>query len=94
MTEAGQLIKAEGLKFDVAHTSLLKRAIRTLFHVLDESDQLWIPTQKAYQLNERHYGGLQGLDKQETVDKHGKDQVCMLKLFRLLISSLLYFLGG
>lgn len=75
VTQAGQLIKAEGIKPDVAHTSLLKRAIRTLFHVLDETDSLWINVHKAWQLNERHYGNLQGLDKQETVDKYGKDQV-------------------
>lgn len=73
--QAGQLIKAEGIHPDVAHTSLLKRAIRTLFHVCDEADRLWIPVHKAYELNERHYGSLQGLDKQETVDKYGKDQV-------------------
>lgn len=73
--EAGRLIKEEGLKFDVAHTSLLKRAIRTLWHIQEQTDLMWIPTHKAWQLNERHYGGLQGLDKQQTVDKHGKDQV-------------------
>jgi len=73
--EAGQLIKKEGLKCDVAFTSLLKRAIRTLDHVLEESDQMWIPVNKAWELNERHYGSLQGLNKQETVDKHGKEQV-------------------
>jgi len=71
----GQLLKETGIKFDVAYTSLLKRAIRTLDHVLEESDQMWIPVNKAWQLNERHYGGLQGLDKQATVDKYGKDQV-------------------
>jgi len=75
VTEAGKLIKAEGIQLEVAHTSLLKRAIRTLFHVLDETDSLWINVNKAWQLNERHYGNLQGLDKQETVDKYGKDQV-------------------
>ena len=73
--EAGRLIKAEGLKADVAHTSLLQRAIRTLWHVLEETNLMWIPVHKAWQLNERHYGALQGLDKQETVDKFGKDQV-------------------
>jgi len=73
--EAGKLIKAEGINSAIAHTSLLRRAIRTLFHVLDETDQLWIPVKKAWELNERHYGSLQGLDKQETVDKYGKDQV-------------------
>jgi len=75
VVEAGKLIKAEGLKADIAHTSLLRRAIKTLFHVMDETDQLWVPTIKSWELNERHYGSLQGLDKQETVDKYGKDQV-------------------
>ncbi|CAB9509837.1 3-bisphosphoglycerate-dependent phosphoglycerate mutase [Seminavis robusta] len=73
--EAGQLLKKEGIKPDIAHTSLLQRAIRTLWHVLEQSELMWIPVQKAWQLNERHYGALQGLDKQETVDKFGKDQV-------------------
>jgi 2,3-bisphosphoglycerate-dependent phosphoglycerate mutase len=73
--EAGKLIAAEGIKANVAHTSLLKRAIRTLWHVLEETDLMWIPVNKAWELNERHYGALQGLDKQETVDKYGKDQV-------------------
>jgi len=72
---AGQMLKAEGFKFDVAYTSRLQRAIRTLWHILEETDQMWIPTEKAWELNERHYGALQGLDKQETVDKYGKDQV-------------------
>jgi len=75
VTEAGKLLKEANLSFDIAYTSLLKRAIRTLFHVLDETDSLWIPTEKVWQLNERHYGALQGLDKQETVNKYGKDQV-------------------
>jgi 2,3-bisphosphoglycerate-dependent phosphoglycerate mutase len=69
------LIAAEGIKANVAHTSLLKRAIRTLWHVLEQTDLMWIPVNKAWELNERHYGALQGLDKQETVDKYGKDQV-------------------
>lgn len=73
--EGGQLIKAAGIKPVVAHTSLLKRAIRTLWHVMEQTDRMWIPVQKAWELNERHYGALQGLDKQETVDKYGKDQV-------------------
>lgn len=75
VVEAGKLIKGEGIMPEVAHTSLLRRAIRTLFHVLDETDALWIKVNKAWELNERHYGSLQGLDKQETVDKYGKDQV-------------------
>jgi 2,3-bisphosphoglycerate-dependent phosphoglycerate mutase len=73
--EAGKLIKAEGIKFQVAHTSTLKRAIRTLWHVMEETDLMWVPVTKSWKLNERHYGALQGLDKQETVDKYGKDQV-------------------
>jgi len=73
--EAGSLLKAADIKFDVAYTSLLKRAIRTLDHVLEETDQMWIPVHKAWELNERHYGSLQGLNKQETVDRHGKEQV-------------------
>jgi len=72
---AGQLIKAEGIEVDYAFTSTLKRAIRTLWHVLEQTDQMWVPTVKAWELNERHYGALQGLDKQQTVDKFGKDQV-------------------
>ncbi|GMI52744.1 hypothetical protein ScalyP_jg7249 [Parmales sp. scaly parma] len=72
---AGDLIKAEGIHIDIAFTSLLKRAISTLQAVLERTDRMWVPTTKAWELNERHYGGLQGLDKQETVDKHGKDQV-------------------
>lgn len=75
VVEAGKLVKAAGIKPEVAHTSLLRRAIKTLFHVMDETDALWIPVNKAWELNERHYGNLQGLDKQETVDKYGKDQV-------------------
>lgn len=73
--EGGTLIKEAGFKAEIAHTSLLKRAIRTLWHVLEQSDRMWIPVHKAWELNERHYGALQGLDKQETVDKYGKDQV-------------------
>jgi len=72
---AGQLIKKEGIRPDVAFTSLLQRAIRTLWHVLEQSDRMWINTTKAWELNERHYGALQGLDKQQTVDEYGKDQV-------------------
>lgn len=73
--EAGRLIKAEGLTADIAFTSLLQRAIRTLWHVLEQTGLMWIPVHKAWELNERHYGALQGLDKQETVNKYGKDQV-------------------
>ncbi len=73
--EAGQLMTAEKFEFDVAHTSVLKRAIRTLWIALDEMDLLWIPVYKSWRLNERHYGALQGLNKAETAAKHGEDQV-------------------
>ncbi|MGE0812584.1 MAG: 2,3-diphosphoglycerate-dependent phosphoglycerate mutase [Vicinamibacterales bacterium] len=72
---AGQLLKAEGLTFDVAFCSVLKRAIRTLWMVQDELDLLWIPVHKSWRLNERHYGALQGLNKAETAAKHGEAQV-------------------
>lgn len=73
--EAGQLIHAHGLKPDICFTSLLKRAIRTLHLSLDEMDRLWLPVEKSWRLNERHYGGLQGLNKKEMTDKVGADQV-------------------
>uniref|UniRef100_A0AAV1UED3 Phosphoglycerate mutase n=1 Tax=Peronospora matthiolae TaxID=2874970 RepID=A0AAV1UED3_9STRA len=72
---AGQLLKQEGFTFDVAYTSYLKRAIRTLWHVLEQTDQMWIPVHKTWRLNERHYGALTGLDKQATVEKHGAEKV-------------------
>lgn len=72
---AGQLMKAEGLQFDVVYTSVLKRAIRTMFTALDEMDAMWLPVHRSWRLNERHYGGLQGLNKAETAAKHGDDQV-------------------
>ena len=65
--EAGKILKENGYIFDVAFTSVLRRAIRTLWIVLDEMDLMWIPVQKCWKLNERHYGELQGLDKQETI---------------------------
>eukprot|EP00978_Attheya_sp_CCMP212_P048090 scaffold472470_cov86-Attheya_sp.AAC.1 len=71
----GNLLREEGFTFDVAYTSVLKRAIKTLWTVLEELDLMYIPIVNMWTLNERHYGGLQGLNKQETVDKHGKDQV-------------------
>src|SRR5579862_9661602 len=73
--EAGAVLKAEGLAFDVAYTSLLKRAIRTLWMTLDELDLMWIPVHRTWRLNERHYGALQGLNKAETAAKFGEDQV-------------------
>ncbi len=72
---AGRLLKAEGCAFDLACTSVLKRAIRTLHLALEELDQLWIPVQKDWRLNERHYGALQGLNKAETAAKFGEAQV-------------------
>ena len=72
---AGQLLKTEGYTFDEAYTSVLKRAIRTLYIVLDEMDLMWIPVTKSWLLNERHYGALQGLDKAETAAQYGEEQV-------------------
>ena len=74
---AGQQLGEEGLRFDVAYTSVLKRAIRTLWIVLDELDQMWIPVHRSWRLNERHYGALQGLNKVETARKYGDQQVLM-----------------
>jgi 2,3-bisphosphoglycerate-dependent phosphoglycerate mutase len=71
---AGRLLKEGGYTFDLAYTSVLKRAIRTLWLALDELDQLWIPVTKSWRLNERHYGALQGLNKAETAAKHGEAQ--------------------
>ncbi len=72
---AGQLLKADGYVFDLAFTSVLKRAIRTLWIALDELDQMWIPVINSWRLNERHYGALQGLNKAETAAKYGDAQV-------------------
>jgi 2,3-bisphosphoglycerate-dependent phosphoglycerate mutase len=73
--EAGRLLKAEGYTFDLAHTSVLKRAIRTLWITLDEMDLMWIPVYRCWRLNERHYGALQGLNKKDTAEKFGMEQV-------------------
>ncbi|HQI42229.1 MAG: phosphoglyceromutase [Ignavibacteriales bacterium UTCHB2] len=73
--KAGQVLKSEGFKFDIAYTSVLKRAIRTLWITLDELDLMWIPVFRSWRLNERHYGALQGLNKAETAQKFGEDQV-------------------
>ncbi|WP_321530323.1 2,3-diphosphoglycerate-dependent phosphoglycerate mutase [uncultured Desulfuromonas sp.] len=73
--KAGEQLKREGFHFDIAYTSVLKRAIRTLWSVLDVMDLMWIPVQRDWRLNERHYGALQGLNKAETAQKHGEDQV-------------------
>ncbi|MCH9827097.1 MAG: 2,3-diphosphoglycerate-dependent phosphoglycerate mutase [Gammaproteobacteria bacterium] len=72
---AGELMREEGLQFDVAYTSVLLRAIRTLNIALDAMEQQWIPVLKSWRLNERHYGALQGLNKAETTAKHGEEQV-------------------
>jgi 2,3-bisphosphoglycerate-dependent phosphoglycerate mutase len=72
---AGKLLKAEGFTFDVAYTSVLKRAIHTLWNVLDEMDLTWIPVRRDWRLNERHYGALQGLNKSETAKQYGAEQV-------------------
>ena len=73
--EAGVALKAEGYAFDMAYTSVLKRAIRTLWMTLDELDLMWIPVHRSWRLNERHYGALQGLNKSETAAKFGEAQV-------------------
>ena len=72
---AGKLLKAEGYDFDVCYTSYLKRAIHTLNHILDEMDRNWLPVNKAWELNERHYGDLQGKNKSEAAEKFGEEQV-------------------
>lgn len=73
--EAGKLLKAEGFNFDIAYTSYLKRAVKTLNGVLDKMDLDWIPVKKSWRLNEKHYGMLQGLNKSETAAKYGDEQV-------------------
>lgn len=73
--EAGRKIKDAGIKFDVAYTSILKRAIKTCNFALEYSDQLFVPQVKSWRLNERHYGALQGLNKKETAEKYGDEQV-------------------
>src|SRR5580692_6774571 len=73
--KAGHLLKDDGYVFDVAYTSVLKRAIRTLWITLDALDLMWIPVAKNWRLNERHYGALQGLNKAETAAKHGDEQI-------------------
>jgi 2,3-bisphosphoglycerate-dependent phosphoglycerate mutase len=74
-TQAGRMLKEQGFRFDVAFTSVLKRAIRTLWITLDQMDLMWIPVQRDWRLNERHYGALQGLNKAETAAKYGDAQV-------------------
>ncbi|SEP01866.1 MULTISPECIES: 2,3-diphosphoglycerate-dependent phosphoglycerate mutase [unclassified Luteibacter] len=73
--EAGRLLKEAGFTFDLAHTSYLKRAVRTLWHVQDEMDLMWVPVVTDWRLNERHYGALTGLNKAETAAKYGNEQV-------------------
>ncbi len=73
--EAGKVLREEGFEFDLVYTSVLKRAIRTMWIVLDELDQMWLPIVRNWRLNERHYGALQGLNKSETAAKHGEEQV-------------------
>ncbi len=73
--EAGRLLKAEGFEFDIAYTSVLKRAIWTLWHALDQMDRTWLPVVNEWRLNERHYGALQGLNKAETAKQYGDEQV-------------------
>jgi len=72
---AGKIMKEKGFTFDIVFTSVLKRALRTTWLALEQMDLLWIPDEKTWRLNERHYGALQGLNKSETAEKHGEDQV-------------------
>ncbi len=72
---AGQLLREQGIEFDIAFTSVLKRAIRTLWIMLDQMDRMWLPVERDWRLNERHYGALQGLDKAATTEKFGAQQV-------------------
>lgn len=74
-TEAGRLLRANGFDFDLCFTSVLKRAIKTLHITLEEMDRLWLPSEKSWRLNERHYGALQGLNKAQTAERYGDDQV-------------------
>ncbi len=74
-TAAGKLLAAEGFEFDIAYTSVLKRAIRTLWIIMDQMDLMWIPVIRSWRLNERHYGALQGLNKAETAERHSEEQV-------------------
>jgi len=75
--EAGKLLSRDGFAFDVAYTSVLKRAIKTLWLALEEMDQMWLTIHKSWRLNERHYGALQGLNKAETAELHGMEQVML-----------------
>ena len=81
--EGGKVLKSAGFDFDICYTSYLKRAIHTLQHILTEMDREWLPVVKTWKLNERHYGGLQGLNKAETAEKYGDEQV---KIWRRSIS--------
>ena len=76
-TAAGRLLAQEGFEFDVAFTSVLRRAIKTLWLALEEMDRMWIPVVNSWRLNERHYGALQGLNKAETAERHGMEQVML-----------------
>src|SRR6516225_772946 len=76
---SGRILRDKGFTFDVAYTSVLKRAIRTLWSVLDEMDLMWIPVYRSWRLNERHYGALQGLNKAETAEKSGEDLAAQLR---------------
>jgi len=71
---AGRTLRQEGYAFDIAYTSVLKRAIKTLWLALEEMDLMWIPVYNSWRLNERHYGALQGLNKAETAERHGMEQ--------------------
>ena len=84
--KAGELMKEEGFHFDKAYTSFLKRAVKTLNCVLDKMDLDWIPIEKSWRLNEKHYGSLQGLNKSETASKYGEEQVPLQEGSRLRLA--------
>lgn len=88
--QAGILLKQEGFDFDICYTSYLKRAVHTLQHILDEMDRVWLPVVKTWKLNERHYGALQGLNKAETAEKYGEEQVKEWQAGLLLFCHLLW----
>jgi len=90
----GQMLKAEGLQFDKCYTSYQKRAIKTLHHILEQTEQLYRPVTSSWRLNERHYGALQGLNKSETAAKHGEEQVFCFPCFRATMHCLRLQLAG
>ena len=91
--EAGKKLLQDGFEFDLTFTSVLKRAIRTLWLVLEEMDQLWLPVSRSWRLNERHYGALQGLNKSETAEKYGEHHIAIYGLIAgMMVMALILLL--